>query len=368
MIDVNKEIHEAASKLLYFIDAKYVDYILAFAGYLFLAKLADIIIDKLFKRLAELTQIGCDDEFIQFIHRPIVITIILLGFLHISVAAGLKPPWDFIAPNLIKTLVFFTWWFPFLKLVARANLKDGSFLTRKTNMARELLYLFRNLIRVAVLAVGVVAILLIWQVNLTPLFASAGIVGIAVAIAAKDTLANLFGGISIFMDRPYKISDYIILDSGERGEVVDIGIRSTRIMTRDDVLITIPNSIMANAKIINESAPLPRFRIRVPVGVAYGSDLKHVEELLVQISLNNPNVSPQPEPRSRVRRFGPSSVDFELLCWVRDPRLKGRVVHELLQAIYSTFEKEGIAIPFPQHDIRIVENNSGAQLEEGAKA
>ncbi len=361
MIDVNKEIHEFAAKWLYFIDPQYVDLILAGLGYLILAMVADIIIDKLFKRLAELTNISCDDKFIQFVHRPIVLTIIFLGVLHVTIAAGVKPPWDFIVPHIIKTMIFLTWWFPFLRLVAGTDLKDGSFLARKTNMARELLYLFRNLFRVAVLAVGVMAVLLIWQVNLTPLFASAGIVGLAVAIAAKDTLANLFGGISIFMDRPYKINDYIILDSGERGEVVDIGIRSTRIMTRDDVLITIPNSVMANAKIINESAPLPRFRIRVPVGVAYGSDLKFVEDLLVKIALDNPDVTPQPEPRSRVRRFGPSSIDFELLCWVKDPRYKGRVVHDLLQAIYVAFEENGITIPYPQRDIHIVGQAPGQE-------
>jgi len=353
MIDVNKEIHELAGRLLYFLDKEYVDYIITIVGYMVLAKVVDIIIDKLLRRLAELTNISCDDEVIAFVHRPVILTIIFLGFLHVAVAAGLKPPWDFIAPNLVKTLIFFSWWFPFVRFLAGADLREDSLIARKTNVAKELLFLFRNLVRITVLALGVVAILLIWHVNMAPLFASAGIAGLAVAIAAKDSLANFFGGISVFIDRPYKIGDYIILDSGERGEVVDIGIRSTRIKTRDDVLITIPNSIMANAKIINESAPLPRFRIRVPVGVAYGSDLKQVEELLVKIALDNEDVTSRPEPRSRVRRFGPSSIDFELLCWVRDPRLKGRVIHELLKAIDSAFKAHGIVIPFPQHEVRI---------------
>ena len=84
-------------------------------------------------------------------------------------------------------------------------------------------------------------------------------------------MANFFGGISLFADQAYKVGDYIILDRGERGEVMDMGLRSTRIKTRDDVMITIPNAILANSKIINESAPVPRFRIRVPFGVAYGT-------------------------------------------------------------------------------------------------
>ena len=118
--------------------------------------------------------------------------------------------------------------------------------------------------------------------NITPLLASAGIVTAAVALASKDTLANFFGGISIFVDRPYNLGDYIIVGGDERGEVVDIGVRSTRIMTRDDVLITIPNAQMANATIVNQSGRVPRFRIRAKVGVGYDSDPDVVEKALME--------------------------------------------------------------------------------------
>jgi len=177
-----------------------------------------------------------------------------------------------------------------------------------------------------------------------------------VALAARETLANLFGGISIFLDRTYKVGDYIILDSGERGEIVDVGIRSTRIRTRDDVLITIPNSIMASSKIINESAPEPRFRLRLPVGVAYGSDLEKVERVLLEVVKKVPHVVSEPEPRIRYRRFGDSSIDLELLCWVDDPRFKGPVTHELIKVIHRRFEEEGITIPFPQRDVHLYQS------------
>jgi len=211
----------------------------------------------------------------------------------------------------------------------------------------------KNVLRVTVIVAGIIWLLAIWHINLTPLFASAGIAGIAVALAAKDTLANFFGGISIFMDNAYKVGEYIILESGERGEVVEIGIRSTRIKTRDDVIVTIPNSIMANSKIINESAPIPRFRIRVPVGVAYGSDLERVETVLLAVADANEQIEKDPEPRVRLRSFADSSVNFELLCWVKDPRDKGLETHNLLKATYRTFDEQGIAIPFPQRDIHI---------------
>jgi len=113
-------------------------------------------------------------------------------------------------------------------------------------------------------------------------FASAGIAGFAVAMAAKDTLSNLFGGVTIFLDRPFQPGDYVVLDNNERGEVVQIGLRSTRIQTRDDVMITIPNSIITNTRVVNQSSPKPMFRVRVKIGVAYGSDIRQVESILLE--------------------------------------------------------------------------------------
>lgn len=322
--------------------------------YLVLAKAVDIFIDKILKRLAGLTKFSFDDRLISFIHGPICWTVALMGILHGLILLELWPPWDFILPMVAKSLILLVWWLATIRIVNW--LSDKSFLiaVRTGDAGRDIFLLLKNIFRVAAVIVGILWILAIWNVNLTPLFASAGIAGIAVALAAKDTLANFFGGISIFVDKPFKVGDYIILESKERGEVVDIGIRSTRIKTRDDVLITIPNSILANSKIINESAPVPRFRIRIPVGIAYGSDLERVEDILVDIARSNSMVSTEPEPRARLRVFGDSSIDFELLCWVEDPRDKGLVTHQILNTIFKAFEKDGISIPFPQRDVHLI--------------
>ena len=189
--------------------------------------------------------------------------------------------------------------------------------------------------------------------SLHAIFASAGIVGLGVALAARETLANFFGGVSIFLDRPFKSGDYIVLDSGERGQVVDVGLRSTRMLTRDDVQISIPNSLMTNTKIINESAPRPQFRVRIKVGVAYGTDLNRVEEILLSMARQNNMVAVVPEPRVRFRNFGDSSLEFELLCWARRPEDRGRLIHGLNHQIYKAFDAADIQIPFPQRDIHL---------------
>lgn len=187
----------------------------------------------------------------------------------------------------------------------------------------------------------------------TAVFASAGVAGVAIAFAARETVANFFGGMSILFDRPFKTGDFVVLDSGERGEVIQIGLRSTRILTRDEILICIPNSVITNAKIVNESAPNPRFRIRIKVGVAYGTDINQVEDILIRLARNNPLVANEPEPRVRFRNFGDSSLDFELLCWAQRPHDKGRLTHQLNKDIYKTFHAAGILIPFPQRDIHM---------------
>ena len=167
-------------------------------------------------------------------------------------------------------------------------------------------------------------------------------------------LSNLFAGLSIVADAPYKLGDYVVLDSGERGKVTFIGLRSTRILTRDDIEITIPNGVIGNAKIINEAGgPSEKRHIRIPIGVAYGSDIDKVIETLDHVAKDHDEICENPKPRVRFRKFGTSSLDFELLCWINQPVDRGRMEHELNCAVYNLFQKEGIEIPFPQQDVYV---------------
>ncbi|WP_415715197.1 mechanosensitive ion channel family protein [Maridesulfovibrio sp.] len=188
-------------------------------------------------------------------------------------------------------------------------------------------------------------------IPVTAIFASAGIAGVAVALAARETLANFFGGVSIFMDRPFRAGDYIVLDNGDRGEVKAVGMRSTRIQTRDDIMITIPNSVITNGKVVNQSRPYPSFRVRIKIGVAYGSDVDQVEEVLMELAQNNSLAIAEPAPRVRFREFGDFALEFELLCWAARPHDRGRLIHELSRDIYKRFNAEGIVIPFPQQEV-----------------
>jgi small-conductance mechanosensitive channel len=331
---------------------------LLFAVYLVLAKIIDFFIDKVVRRTTKFTKTEIDDRIIDLSHRPLFITIVIIGAIHSMTVLNLSENYLFFIKGFSFTVLVFTWGIYLIRISNMVIKNSVHRVADITGLGREVAPLIENIWKVIVIIAVLMIVLSLWKIDITPLMASAGIAGVAVALAAKDTLANFFGGISIFLDKPYKIGDYIVLDSGERGEVVDIGIRSTRIKTRDDILISIPNSIIANTKIINESAPIPHFRVRIPVSVAYGSDIHKVENILLAIARENKNILTDPEPRVRFRTFGESSLDFELLCWAKEPVMRGLTIHEMNKTIYDKFNDEGVTIPFPHRTVYVREEKN----------
>ncbi len=305
-------------------------------------------------RLARRTDFAFDDELVRLLRPPLFYTLLLIGLL---IALNIVPPgaaWTDTARLVLKSVSILIWAVflsRFLRLLIRSLAEQPD---RAGLISLHTLPLFTNLASALVILFAVYLLFATWGIDMTAWLASAGVVGIAVGFAAKDTLANFISGIFILTDAPYKIGDYIVLDSGERGEVTHIGVRSTRILTRDDVELTIPNSVMGNSKIINESGgPYTKYRIRMPIGVAYGESVAKVREVLLEVADRNENVVRSPAPRVRFRAFGASSLDFELLCWVNDPRLRGRAIDSLLEQSYNAFNEAGIEIPYAKQDIYI---------------
>ena len=141
-------------------------------------------------------------------------------------------------------------------------------------------------------------------------------------------------------------------------------------LTRDDIEITIPNSTVANSKIINESGgPSPKHRLRIPVGIAYRSDIDRFRKVLLEVVGQNEYACREPEPRVRFRAFGDFSLNFELLCWIENPGDRGLAQDSLNTAIYKALDQAGIEIPFPQRDVYIkrasrVEQQSNRKKEQ----
>jgi MscS family membrane protein len=319
-----------------------------------LAVVVRVVVFRSLKRLAGLSATLIDDRLLQNLGKPVFTTILFIG-LTFATNAAMLPIGTSVIVNLLLSVIVASWMRAILR-ISDSLLDTLGNHEHFTLIEARTMPLFDLTTKLLTILIGSYVLLLIWGINPVGWLASAGIVGIAVGFAAKDTLANLFSGFFIVADAPYKIGDYINLDSGERGKVSAIGLRSTRLLTRDDVEITIPNGVIANAKIINESGgPHLKIRTAVPVGVAYGSDVDGVMRILEGIGLDHPQTCAQPAPRARMRGFGASSLDFDLLIWIDHPEQRGMIKHELLMEIYKAFGREEIEIPYSKHDVYIKE-------------
>ncbi len=338
----------------------YLEALAIIVAFLVLATIVDRLITGIVARFVARTETDLDDRILAMMHRPIFTTVALAGLLVATSGLELSLGWADATTSLVQTILILIWMLFGLRF---SSLMFGAMTQQEVRfefVQQTTEPLLKNAMAVVLVLAAGYAILIAWGQDVTGLIASAGILGLALSFAAKDTLANLFAGVAILADRPYQIGHYIILDGGERGEVTHIGLRSTRLLTRDDVEVSIPNSVVGNAKIVNEASGTPHhYRIRVAVGVSYGSDIDKVMEVLLGVGTSHPEIRTTPEPRIRFRRFGDSSLDFELLGWIREPADRGRVVHELNVEVYKQFAEAGISIPFPQRDLYIKEMPGG---------
>ena len=178
--------------------------------------------------------------------------------------------------------------------------------------------------------------------------------GLVIAFAAQDTLSNFFSGIHLLLDRPFKIGDVIFLEPGEYWRVENVGMRSTRLYSIfDHELIIMPNNAVANQKIINIVKPDAKIRKKVKVSVAYGTDLKKVSKILIEIAKNHPNVIKEKgfEPLVRLVDFGESGIEFIISLWIDEVMNQWEVLSDVRMEIDAHFKKEHITIPFPQRTV-----------------
>jgi len=285
---------------------------------------------------------------------------LLIGVYVAVLILDLHPDLFRVIVGVVKTLAILLWTTAGLR-ICHTLLQGLSRLSERVAwLDARTLPLFDNLGKLVLVAGAVYCLLLAWDLNVGPWMASAGVLALAIGFAAKDSLANLFGGLFVIMDSPYKIGDFINLDSGERGQVIKIGLRSTRLLTRDDVEITIPNATIATSKIINESGgPWEKTRVAATVGVAYGSDVDRVRDILMNAAKSVEYVIDEPAPRVRFTEMGDSALVFRVLCWVDEPVYRGRCLDELNTAIYKALNAADITIPFPQRDVHLYPTKEG---------
>ena len=214
-------------------------------------------------------------------------------------------------------------------------------------------------------AMGILVILQYYGISIAPILTAAGVGGMAVALALQETLANIFSGLHLILSKQLRIGDYIRLGSGEEGRVTDITWRFTTIIPLGaSNTIVIPNKTIAGANITNFSLPTQNINISIPVGVAYDSDLAHVERITIETAKevlarvdNNPNAN----PLVRFTTFGDSAINFSVILPSSIFDHQGIIQHEFIKALTERYRTEGIDIPFP---IRTIIQEEASETEQ----
>lgn len=322
----------------------------------------NVVVIKYLKNYTEQTDTDYDSIVVNNLQIPLVVTISLVGFSVISTFPSFteniflseEQILKFIGKPVLSIIVLV--WAYFLnrvvnKLVGKIQSEGKS--TDSHGRTYEFAPVFSNIWTLLVIALTLAIILLIWNYDVSPLLGAAGIGGIAIGIAAKESVSNFIGGLSLYIDDTYAIGDYLELDTGDAGTVSDVGIRSTMLRTKDNVKITLPNSMLNEERIVNKSEPGKVTRIKVDIGVAYGTDIDMLEEVLIDIAESEDFIEDNPAPEPRFLEFGGSSLNYQLICWVETPTREPVARHRINREIYQCFKEEDIEIPYDTHDLHL---------------
>ena len=228
----------------------------------------------------------------------------------------------------------------------------------KTTLDDTALPLLNKVIRFMVIAGGVVMALSRLGVEIMPFVAGASVLGVAIGFAAKDTLSNLIAGVLLIVDRPFNIGDRIELWTAPRGtatwgDVIEIGLRATKIRNPDNLIFVIPNNEIMRRDIVNYTASGDHIRLRIPIGIGYDADPELAKRIIRAAALEVADVQVSPEPQIIIRDFGESSVDMELRVWIGDARRRRAVGDEITEKVKLEFDRQGVEIPYAKRDLYI---------------
>jgi len=215
-----------------------------------------------------------------------------------------------------------------------------------------------SIIRYAIIGIGFAVILQTAGIDLTALNVLAGAVGLGLGFGLQNIVNNFISGVIILFERPIKVGDRVVVGDVE-GDVVYIGGRSTTVVSNDNISIIVPNSKFITENVINWSHNDRKVRFRIPVSVAYGTDLAVVERLLLEVANANPDVLEEPPPGVRLMEFGDSGLGFELRVWSTSLiHRRGLLTSAINSAIYRSFTENGIEIPYPRRDVQILQGGT----------
>ncbi len=317
-----------------------------------------IIVGRLQKR-AEATESKLDDIILAAIGMPLVVAVLVFSIFMALQVAVIPPDLEWIVESKYFDAIYVILgaWIVSSFVYNLISIYGSRVAARtESDIDDRMIALALVIAKYLIWFVAFLIILSILDIDITPFLAAAGIIGLAIALAAQDILSNFLGGAMIAVDKPFKLHDRIMIDQ-YYGDVISVGPRSTRIRTLDNQIVTVPNAKVVDSFIINYAMPDVKLKVRIDVGVAYGSDIAKVKEVLLDVAQDAARTCPfilsDPEPVVYFLEFGESSLNFQLVVWCNDFSLSWETKDVINTRIVERFNREGIEIPFPQRDIHL---------------
>ena len=340
----------------------------AVAGVVYLV--AGSVLRRVEKRLVARTETQLDDEFVRLLRRAVKLTVVawmvwrIMGE-WIPLLGTRTPEGDWVANDTqpqdwvwgIWTILVF---FPISRFVGHVMTSFETKVMSRSDTALDetALPMVNKFARFLVVAVGVLLALPQLGVSIAPLLGGAGVLGLALSFAAKDTLSNLIAGVLLIMDRPFQVGDRIELwnaprETGTWGDVIEIGLRATKIRNPDNLVVVVPNNEIMRRDIINYTMSGEDIRLRIPFSCAYEADIDRAKVLLKEAAGEVQGVKLDPAPIVIVRGFGPSEVNLQLRVWIQEARNRRRIADEITEKAMEKFADAGVEIPYPKRELYI---------------
>ena len=329
------------------------------AGWIAMAALLYILVRWTMRRVERAaesrTSTVLDDWAARLVRQLLLLSVVFFALWRIALTWGLVRAASVLIAVWIVGLAF-----PISNFVASLlqMLAERMAPRTETSLDDTALPLFNKVIRGLLIAGAALVALETIGVHVGPLLAGAGVAGLALSLAAKDTLSNLIAGVQLILDRPFKVGDRVELwtvpkEYGTWGDVIEIGLRATKIRTPDNLIVIVPNNEIMRRDIINYTASGEDIRLRIPIGIAYDADATLAKDLILQAMREIPGIKSKPEPVVIVRSFGASSVDLEARPWIDEARRRRAIGDQVTERVKELFDEHGVEIPYPKRDIYV---------------
>ena len=316
------------------------------------------VLDRGAKRITKRTQTTLDDAILNALRQPLFwLAFVLALDFAINRLDFLSDQWNGLLDDTFYVLYLLIGFFFAGKLLSGVIQWYGDEITihTKTDLDEQLMPFFRRIAMAILWLIGIITLLGHFEVDISAMVTTLGIGSLAIALAAQEALSDTISGLIIMIDRPFRIGDRIEIQALDTwGDVVDIGLRSSRIRTRDNRMVIVPNSVIGKSLVVNYSYPDTQYRTEVHIGIGYDSDIEHAREIMIDTVRGIDGVLSEKRVEALLMEFGDAAMIFRVRWWMDSYYDARRMVDKVNSALYNALADAGIEMPYPHLDVSLI--------------